>query len=144
MIAGFHNVSEEDIKLFYENLDNQVMIKRAQAIVKQRAAARAARIVGGQKVERGQHGNLLHLPMANIDSTYYFTRMNQEREANAARMATDENVWADPDFLKYELRNNPELRPVLNDTNAPMHMNGLIMPTTENFKAAKANRAKAR
>ena len=138
---GFEGISEEDLILFQEHLDNKVLMQRAKAIVAQRKAARVARRTGGQKVSRGHHGELLMRPTANIDPTYYFSRMGQEREANDHRLKTGENVWEDPDFLPYELKKNPHLRPVLDDRNAPVHMGGIVMPTTENFKEAKQKRS---
>jgi len=134
----FEGISEEDLVLFQQHLENKVLMQRAQAIVAQRQAARIARSTGGQKVARGKHGQLVMRPTANIDPVYYFSRMGQEREANSHRLRTGENVWEDPEFLPWELKKNPHLRPVLDDRNAPVHMGGIVMPTSENFKAAKA------
>lgn len=133
----FEGITEEDLVLFQEHLHDKLLMKRAQAIVAQRQAARIARSTGGQRVTRGKHGQLLMRPTANIDPNYYFSRMGQEREANSHRLKTGENVWDDPDFLPFELKKNPHLRPVLDDQNAPVHMNGIVLPTAENFKAAK-------
>ena len=134
-------VPPEEVKLFLDNIDNAVLMRRAQSIVAQKKAAKLMRAAGGQRVVRGKLGTLVSLPKANIDPTYYTTRMNQEREANDGRMASGENVWSDPEFIDYELRQNPELRPVINDANAPVHMNGIILPTAANFKQAKAAQA---
>jgi len=148
----FDGIDEEDLVLFQENLQNRVLMRRAQAIVAQRKATAIARSTGGQRVTRGKHGTLITRPTANIDPLYYYSRMGQEREASAERLKTGENVWEDPEFLPWELKNNPELRPIIDDRNAPVHMGGIVMPgsreqgagsreivipTSENFKAAK-------
>lgn len=137
----FSGIPEDQLKLFFEALEDESLMRRAQAIVEQRRVARAALSMGGQKVSRGKHGTLLQMPKANIDPMYYHSRAAQEREANEGRMLRGENIWEDPEFLEFELRNNPELRPVLDDRNAPVHMNGVELPTEAGFQAAKANRA---
>lgn len=137
----FNNIPESEIKLFYEALEDQSLMRRAQAIVEQRKAAKAAQAVGGQKVSRGKWGSLKQRPIANIDPAYYHSRMAQEREASDYRMRTGENVWSDPEFMEYELRKNPELRPVLDDRNAPVHMNGVEIPTQAAFEKLKSRKA---
>ena len=139
-MLSFSNIPEADLVLFQEHIDNEVLMRRAQAIVQQRRAARAARNLGGQAPIRGKHGQLISRPKANIDPLYYFTRMGQEKEANSGRLARNENIWEDPDFLPWELKRNPELRPEIREQNAPLHMGGIVLPTNENFKAAKQSR----
>lgn len=139
-MISFNNIPEEDLVLFQEHIGNQVLMRRAQAIVQQRRAARAARTLGGQAPVRGKHGQLLSRPKANIDPLYYFSRMGQEREADTGRLARNENIWEDPDFLPWELKRNPELRPVISEQNAPVHMGGIELPTDKAFKELKTKR----
>lgn len=137
MNMQIHNIDAQAWKDFVENVNNRVLMQRAQAIVRQRRMARVAREVGGQVPHRGRHGELLMQPKANINTHYYMARMNEEREANPERMASGENIWKDPEFVDWELKRNEALRPVLNEQNKPMHMNGLVMPTKANFEAAR-------
>lgn len=120
-----HGVSEEDMKLFCEHLDNQVLMQRALSIVRQCRLAQAARNMGGQRPLRGRDGSLIAAPQANIDSSYYFTRMFEEREHNSARAESGENVWNDPEFLPWELKRNESLRPIVDHSGAPVHFGGV-------------------
>lgn len=141
-MISFAGIPEEDLLLFQEHIGNKVLMQRAQAIVRQKRAARAARAIGGQAPIRGKHGQLISMPKANIDPAYYFSRMGQEREASEHRLRTNENIWNDPDFLPWELKRNPELRPVIQEQNKPVHMSGLIVPGTDaEFKKAKQKRS---
>lgn len=125
--------------IFLENLDNEVLMKRALAEAEQIIAAGAVQQVGGQRPTRGKNGELLAMPGANISSGYYFKRMFEEREADAGRMERMENVWDDPDFLPWELKRNDALRPQIDDAGAPVHLSGIEIPTEAGFRAAKHN-----
>jgi hypothetical protein len=116
-IRGF---SEDDLATFIEHLDNEVLMQRALARVKQIRAAQAVQAVGGQRAKRGKFGFVQTAPLANIDPSYYFARLHEEREANAHRRKTQENVWDDPEFLDFELRQNPALRPIVDTTGRPV------------------------
>lgn len=108
------------MRTFIEHLDNEVLMRRAQARVNQIRAAQSAQRLGGQRVVRDRGGSVQAVPLANIDPTYYFARMHEERDANAARRATGENVWDDPEFLDFELKTNEALRPILDWAGRPV------------------------
>ena len=132
-MINISGVSEEDMLIFLENLDNRVLMQRAMARVRQLKAAEAARRLGGQRVLRDSGGSIAAAPVANIDSSYYFARMWEEREHNEARMQSGENVWDDPEFLDFELKHNEALRPIVDRTGAPVFFGGGNSNNSETF-----------
>jgi len=112
---NFNGIREEDLVLFQEHISNKVLMQRAQAIVAQRKAHQVAQKLGGQRIARDGKGVLVSAPVANIAPEYYYARMGEEREASSARLDHNENVWEDPDFLPFELKRNPALRPITQD-----------------------------
>lgn len=119
-MINFEGVTPEELQIFAEHIDNKVFMQRAMARVRQIRAAQAVRSVGGQRPVRGLNQELVSLPEANIDPSYYFSRLHEEREANPDRMASEENVWQDPEFLPFELKHHPELRPIVDHTGRPV------------------------
>lgn len=123
-MINLEGVTPEELQIFAENLNNKVMMQRAIARVRQIRAAQAVQSVGGQRPSRGLNQELVALPQANIDPSYYFSRLHEEREANSDRMASGENVWDDPEFLPFELKRNPELRPIVDHSGRPVFFQG--------------------
>lgn len=113
---------------FIQHMDDVALMRKAQAIVEQRKAAKLARSIGGQRVSRSKGGSLTMRPVANIHPGYYFSRMFEEQKHNEGRFERQENVWNDPEFLPWELKQHEELRPVIAKDESRVSLAGLEIP----------------
>jgi hypothetical protein len=95
----------------FDELKEGVLLQRAKAIVAQR---KTQRLRGYVSMIRDSHGNAVAAPVAQIDPNYYFAVMTQRKLENKYLREHDLNTWADRDFVKWEMKQNEALKPMVN------------------------------
>ena len=101
---------EDVTKEVYEELLSGVNARRLLAARLQREAAKAR---GRARIIRNAKGEAVAAPLAFIHPVYYFSVMQARKDENAWLRENDANTWEDPDFVKWELKNDNAIAPIV-------------------------------